>query len=361
MSSSRDNPFDDDHLLEVAAAVDEQLRHYFDGKKPSYQRHVSHTHMWENLEQVVIAGGKRLRPYLLVLAYETGGRTFDDSVIQVASGWEMLHQCMLIHDDIIDRDILRHGQPNISGRYRVNYELHDLSDEDRAHFADSAALIAGDLALSAAYELILESPFDPPKKLAACQVLSDAIHAVALGELHDTEASFSAIDSQETVLIAEMKTASYSFIGPLMCGALLADMDEAGLASIAAFGRALGIAYQLKDDWLGLFGETTTIGKSNTSDITEGKRTSFVEYALLHVSPQESRRLQSILGNPDASAKDFATFRSLIESSGARAHVEGLIKEYTTEAKARLRSYGHPGPAVDRLLLLSDNLIERRF
>lgn len=351
-----DNPL----LHKVAEDVNNELARYIGVRSQQSIRHESHKQLWNSLRQVSLGGGKRLRPYLMVLAYLASGAAYDKKLIPVATAWELIHQCMLIHDDIIDRDTVRHGQPNISGEYRERYKKIGVAEDSIGHYADSAALLAGDLALSGAYQLILESTFDHAIKSEVLQTFGQALDAVALGELQDTEAAFMTSENKNALLIAELKTASYSFVGPLKSGAQLADMDTLQVTKFVKYGTALGIAFQLRDDWLGVFGNPDVYGKSVSSDIFEGKRTLLVEFAYDLSDSAGKTVLDNTLGNLHATPDQVEAVRNIMDKSGARQKVESEIDSYTMAAHTVLSSIEMPDVVRKHFQDLEAQLLHRQ-
>lgn len=298
-------------------------------------RNAAEARLWHHLTEVVLAGGKRLRPYLITLTYEAFGGSQTGRVIDVAAGWELLHQAMLIHDDIIDRDYTRHAQLNVAGRLQKEYK-NAATKIDRDHYANSGALLAGDLALSSAYQLIFNAGFPSSVTRSVTQLLGSSIAIVIGGELLDTEAVMEPLGSTDSLLIADLKTASYSFVGPLQCGAILAGASQQDIKKLGEIGSCLGIAFQLSDDVLGLFGDEKITGKSNSSDVHEGKRTILVQYTLDACTPEQKSFVTKVLGNPEATAQQVSDFRDLVESTGARAKTEDLIGQQLDRADAAL-------------------------
>lgn len=271
----------------------------------------SYARLWENIRDVALCGGKRLRPYLTYVGYGA----IDDRITPVAAAQELLHIALLVHDDIIDRDDLRHGQANLNGRYLSIYGELDSAGE-RRHYSYSAAMLAGDLLISAAHSLVAASDFSEQAKVAADARLSRSIFEVAGGELMDTEASFMP-DYYDPMVINRYKTASYSFVGPLLTGAPLAGRSSADRKALERCGEQFGIAYQLRDDYLGVFGDEKSTGKSTYGDLREGKKTYLIEqYALL--SNQSASELTAA-GFGDASASDetLQALKDDIARSGA--------------------------------------------
>ncbi len=305
--------------------------------------------LWETLETVIAAGGKRIRPYLVLLAYQLCGGQSTEAVIPIATAWEFMHCSLLIHDDIIDRDFTRHGQPNASGMYKSLYKELHIAEPDLSHYANSAALLVGDLSLSAAYQLINSSSVPASSKLEANRLLGEALSTVAGGELADTESVMLPVDVVDALQIADHKTASYSLIGPLQTGASLAGASETVLQQLADFGRAVGIAFQLRDDLLGVFGDDAKTGKPTISDIREGKRTLLLQYAYQAANHQQKQRIDAIVGNPNVTTKQADEFRQIVIKTKAKAKIEAEISDLTNQASAILTAI-HGNPAATQSL-----------
>lgn len=303
---------------------------------------MSYERLWIGLHSLISSGGKRLRPQMTVLAYAALGGEDTDSILPIAAAQELLHFSLLIHDDVIDRDYVRYGVANIAGQYKVSYSQFAASEDDLSHYAHSAAILAGDLMLSGAYKLIATSKLSHEAIATAQSLLSTGIFEVAGGELLDTELSFMPYQTGDALKVATYKTASYSFVAPLLTGASLAGADKNQLAALRSYATALGIAYQLTDDILGVFGDEQQTGKSTTSDIAEGKRTFMVEKALQAFSASEMTIFMMAFGNPNATPIEVSTAKQLLESSGVKQVTEQKIAELTDQALVYLDSINLP-------------------
>lgn len=317
----------------AADAIEHELDAYFkDATERAAALDSSYQSVWEALYGLMQAGGKRFRPNMTMLAYDAFGGRDTQSVIPIAAAQELLHLCLLIHDDIIDRDYIRHGVPNIAGRYKVYYQRHLPSSEDITHYAHSTATLAGDLMLSGAFELLLKSSVSAEQKITVHRLLSEAVFVVAGGELMDTEASFIPSSDGNSLKVALYKTAHYSFVTPLVTGAYLAGADDAQIQALRHYAEALGVAYQLVDDLLGVFGAEKQTGKSSLADIREGRRTYLVEQALAHMNSNDKMLFNLAFGNQQATTEAMITAKELLVSTGARQHTEALIDTYRAEA-----------------------------
>lgn len=296
----------------------------------------SYRQLWEVLYGLIRSGGKRLRPRMTLLAYTAFGGRDNAKIIPIAAAQELLHFSLLIHDDIIDRDYTRYGTLNVAGRYKETYAKFITQTDDQVHFAHGAAILGGDLMLSGAHQLIALSTLDDRDKTTAQHLLSQSVFEVAGGELLDTESSFVPYNDGDALKIARYKTAGYSFTTPLLTGASIAGASQAQLETLREFATVLGIAFQLVDDLLGVFGEEATTGKSTTSDITEGKRTFMIEQAVKTMTVLEKNRFTASFGNHLATADDIEDVKQLLVSTGAKAATEQRIAQYTKTAQALL-------------------------
>jgi geranylgeranyl diphosphate synthase type II len=270
------------------------------------------------------------------VAYRLYGGKDETGILSIAASQELLHLSMLIHDDIIDRDYVRYGVKNIHGSFDEVYAPLISDDDERRHYASSAALLGGDLLLSSAYDIVTGSTLPDAKKILALTYLSNSVFNVVGGELLDTEASFRPHDQVDPIKIALFKTSSYSFIAPLCSGAAIAGASDTELENMSSFGEALGIAFQLADDLLGVFGDEQVTGKSTTSDISEGKFTLLVKEALNLADEADRTTLQSLLGKHDISNEEAEQVRSIFVRSGAKASIERSIETYALAAHAAL-------------------------
>lgn len=318
-------------------AVDQAINGFFERSidyasriDPSYQQ------LWQVLYDLIRSGGKRLRPQMTILAYEAFGGQHVDKLIPIAAAQELLHFCLLIHDDVIDRDFIRYGTDNVAGHYKKTYSRYILSADDVTHFANSAAILGGDLMLSGAHQLVALSTLSERDKLTAQGFLSHSVFEVAGGELLDTELSFVPYTNGDALKVARYKTASYSFVAPLLTGATIAGITTKQTEALNTYALSLGTAYQLVDDLLGVFGEKEKTGKSTSSDITEGKRTYLVEQALTSMSDKEKELFESIFGNPDASSEEIEVVKKLFETTGARQATLDAVREYAETARATI-------------------------
>jgi geranylgeranyl diphosphate synthase type II len=313
--------------------------------------------LWEALENNT-SGGKRMRPRMVFAAYRSLGGTDLGAAAYVGAAFELLHTALIVHDDVIDRDFSRRGVPNISGTYRDRATASGSDAVSAEHRGISAAVIAGDLALFNSCRLIDRSGVNGGVRARLLEVMDDALFASAAGELIDVDFSFGAnMPRVDDILTMErLKTAVYSFECPLQAGAILAGADEFTVSTLADFGREIGIAYQIVDDVLGVFGVEEQTGKTTLGDLREGKRTVMIAYA---TTTPDWDRIAPLLGRPDLTERQAENVRALLVSCGARAFAEGLARYYANRALARLAEPHIPHALRTQLHPLADTVLRR--
>lgn len=290
--------------------------------------------LWVELEANTV-GGKRFRPRMVFAAYESLGGTDSEAAACIGAAFELLHTALIVHDDVIDRDFVRRGAPNLAGTYRDRALADGGSHAAAEHRGISAAVIAGDLALFNAYRLIDRSGVSDVVRGRLVEVMDDALFASAAGELIDVDFSFAPeVPRVDDILTMErLKTAVYSFECPLQAGAILAGAPEETVSTLGDFGREMGIAYQIVDDLLGVFGTEAETGKTTIGDLREGKRTVLIAYA---TSAPGWDALAPLFGSADLTEADAEVLRAHLTDCGAKAFAEGLARYYANRALARL-------------------------
>jgi geranylgeranyl diphosphate synthase type II len=222
----------------------------------------------------------------------------------------------------------------------------------------SVAVIAGDLALTGSFRLMERASANPEIRDALVELLDRAVFDSAAGELIDVDFSlYSGMPTiEEIVEMERLKTAVYSFEAPLQAGALLAGATHDVIASLGEFGRNIGIAYQIVDDLLGVFGNEAATGKTTLGDLREGKRTALIAFAS---QTAEWSTISKLVGDSNLSDEDAATVRDVLERTGAKTFTQKLAANYSDEAVAALQGAGIPQQLVEQLTPLVSAVVER--
>lgn len=305
-------------------------------------------------------GGKRIRGGLIKLGYECCGGLDQKAVLEVSIAIELFQSFFLIHDDIIDRADFRRNLPTIHRQYEKQHRQKRLLG-DQNHYGLSMATILGDIASFWGYEILSQSKFPPAVTNQALSHTIKVLTKTGYGEILDVFSGFTGKFSKNEVLkIHELKTAWYTIIGPLQQGAILAGADRKKLDAIAAYGLPLGIAFQLQDDILGVYGERKTQGKSVLSDVQEGKNTLLIIEALKRANPAQRQFLQKVWGNPKATNKDLSKVRKIFEQTNSLAYSQKMLNKLILEAKKQIEKIT-PDPKQQALLSdLTDFVIHRK-
>ncbi|HWS57304.1 MAG TPA: polyprenyl synthetase family protein [Actinotalea sp.] len=296
--------------------------------------------LWSELARSA-HGGKRFRSAIVIGVHAGLGDPHPRAAVSVAAGFELLHTAFLIHDDLIDGDTMRRGRPNLAATMRADALArgHDPQRADR--WATAAAVLAGDLALGQAHRLVATEQAPASARAALMNLLDETLLVTVGGELADTAFGLGLHDPtlEESLRVAESKTAMYSFRAPLQAGAILAGASDALLAELDDQGRLLGRAFQLVDDLLGVFAPQAVTGKSDISDLREGKRTPL----LLHArSLPVWDELAGDIGRPDLDEPTADRLRGALARSAAPGMVQESVRAELDEVDRRLAAGALP-------------------
>ena len=322
-----------------------------------------------------VTGGKRLRARFAVLGY-SAIRPLDLSgdpwgelgpVLDAACALELFHAAALIHDDLIDRSDTRRGRP---AAHRVFSSLH-ASQGWRGHsdhFGLAGAILLGDLLQSWADELLQRACDDLDDRSAA---KSSRAHfnrmrsEVAVGQYLDVveeqRPEFAAKDEQleRSTRVLVYKSAKYSVEAPLLIGAALAGAADEQEQVLSSFGLPVGVAFQLRDDLLGVFGDSELTGKPAGDDLREGKRTVLVTLARESLPPTQRRLFDEMLGDPGLDPEQIEMMQRTIRDSGAVRRVEDMITRNIDRAEAALEFAPLDRGAKDQLMRLAHQAVRR--
>jgi len=313
------------------------------------------------ISDFTLAGGKRIRPTLVYYGYLASGGKDEKNILKASMSIELTHIFLLIHDDIIDKDEKRHGVATLHERYKKIGRKLDRK-KDAAHFGNSMAMLAGDMAYSMANEIIFKSRFSPEVILRALNKLQDIVYTIVPGEMLDVIMEIRGrSDEKEVLQMYKDKTSSYSFEGPLHLGAILAGaQDKKALADFTAYAIPLGKAFQIRDDIIGLFGTEKKIGKPIGSDVIEGKQTILLVKALDIGNANQKKILRSYLGKKDLTKKELEEFRQAIRDTGSLEYSQKLSSRLVAEAKEALAKIDFKNEEAREFLeALADYIITR--
>ena len=327
--------------------VDEALCRLLDaGRVRAQAIDPDHALLWSALADAA-EGGKRFRPALLISTHDALGGDECCAAVEVGAALELLHTAFVIHDDVIDGDHARRGRPNVSGTFRARALGAGATAHEADAYGRTAAILAGDLALTTTMRTVATCGASADVVDRLLDLFDAALHTTAAGELADVRLTLDLAPAslEESVTMEANKTGAYSFALPLQAGAVLAGADEATIARLGEAGHVLGIAFQLVDDLIGVFGDSSLSGKSSTSDLRCRKQTPLLVHAR---STAQWDQICLHLGR-DLADEELAEARRLLIESGSRHFVEDLAEAQITAARAIFDGLGFSVDFLDTM------------
>lgn len=303
---------------------------------------------------LVRGGGKRLRPAFVYWGCVAAGGEPDQATLRAGAAVELLHAFALVHDDVMDRSDERRGRPAVHramGAWHAGEGLRGDAD----WFGVGAAILAGDLLFVWADELFDQAVRSLADGGGARAVFTDLRVEVMAGQYLDLRLAGLRAPSREEVLqVALLKSGRYTVTRPLLLGAAMSQTpaDPSLEAALCAYGDAVGVAFQLRDDVLGLFGDPAVTGKGAIGDLREGKRTLLVLRALELADPAGCAAIEAALGDADLDEAAAERIREIVRACGALDAVERDVQDRLAEAHEALRRVPEPARgALERLAL----------
>ncbi|MFD9985280.1 polyprenyl synthetase family protein [Streptomyces massasporeus] len=303
--------------------------------------------MADRLAAYVRRGGKRLRTAFVWCGWRAGGGSGDASaVLRTGAALELLQACALIHDDVMDGSPLRRGAPAM----HVDFAHGHRAGGSAESFGTSAAVLAGDLALAWADDLLTETALASPHGPRLFEEWRAMRTEMVAGQYRDLRAQAGGSSgAEEALTIAVLKSARYTVARPLALGASLAGADARTLGALRAAGRCAGLAFQLRDDLLGAFGDPALTGKPADEDLRARKLTPLLAVAVRLAETTGDRDAAAVLA-PDADARpghSVERMRAAMERTGARAEVEERIADLAASGLRHFEATG-AAPGVRR-------------
>ena len=306
----------------------------------------------ESLEGL-LAGGKRLRPAFAYWGFRAAGGKDCDEVLRACSSLEFLQACALIHDDVMDASDTRRGKPAIHKQFEATHTSNSWNGSAKL-FGEGAAILVGDLALSWADEMLLTSGLANDQLLRAKSIYDIMRTELMSGQYLDLlEQVRGDITHERAETVIRYKSAKYTIERPLHLGAAIAGAAPELNEVLSAYGLALGEAFQLRDDLLGVFGDSSLTGKPAGDDLREGKQTMLIAFANSNANESDKKFLIENLGNPELSAESISKLQSLLVDCGAADFVENRISDYLAKALTAIDSLAEKSDAKSALTELA--------
>lgn len=309
-----------------------------------------------------LRAAKRLRGAFVYQAYmlDKNSRTQepknskqDEGIWKVAEGVELIHTALLMHDDFMDQDKVRRGGPTTQEFF---------ADGDQ-HYGESMAICLGDAVLSLGFERVQQSGFEAEKILKVMNQMQRGIANTAFGQAYDASLSRLGEMKEEKVMsLHRAKTAIYTYENPLIIGGILGGVSKEVLTVLRDYAVEGGIAFQLQDDVLGVYGDEEKTGKSANSDLLQGKVTLLVVKTLELGNEIQKNDLLNVWGKLKADENDIEKAKVAIRESGAYEYSVKVAKDYAEKAAntaAKLRTMNLNFEAIDFVEGIARYMVER--
>ncbi len=311
---------------------------FFDDKKETYSNIADCIDISLDIfADLTLRGGKRLRPALLFFSYKMFGGSEEDEALNFSMFVEILQSFLLIHDDICDNDDLRRGKVTVHKFFEKVASEYNFKDE--IAFGNVMGILNGDLGAQFANDIIMRADFPSEVKVAVGKEVSQLISKVIVGQILDYVYPHNKdMDWKDLKQIHTYKTAAYTYELPVIAGALLAEFnDESIIRKLREFSRQAGIAFQLRDDILGLFGDEEKLGKNIASDVEEGKKTLLVMHALANGDKKQREVINSLLGREKISNEELENFRKVVRDTGGLEYCQDVCETFSRKAQQILK------------------------
>lgn len=328
-------------ILRIKNRIERELIFYIRNVDKAYSLSKISPLLYGSIRNFLSRKGKRIRPILFVVGYLGFAKKPACGLYKSAVSLELLHDFMLVHDDIIDKSATRRGEPSMHemlNKHLANYKKIKFTGQD-------LTIVIGDVMYALALEAFLSIKEDRLRKEAALKKLIRAAIYTGSGEFIELLSGAKNIDKitkEDIYKIYDLKTANYTFATPLCMGALLGGAGKEQTDMLFRLGIYLGRAFQIRDDCLGLFGKERKTGKSNLTDLQEAKKTILIRYAYNKSLKKDKVTIKRIFAASKVDKKDLLIVRRIVSGSGAleyaRKEIDTLIRkaEYLN-ARSKMR------------------------
>lgn len=320
-------------LASFQSIFNTRLNEWVDRKVTSFKQHADEPLVLESVyhaASLIKNGGKRLRPYICFLAYCTELGKDQEKALKVGIALEFFHTFALIHDDVIDKGKERHGTATIHEHILEKADKYPRGDKKR--ISEGMAILAGDLVFSWSHEVIREINI-----VEVQEIFFKMIEEIVAGQMLDVSLMLSYKVDLKTILRKnELKTALYSFVNPMLIGAVLAK-SHARIPLYKELGLLLGQAFQIQDDLLDVIGDRKDTGKISFIDIEDGQHTLLTQYIFEKGKARDKEILLSLFGKP-LDIQSRKVLLRLFDETGAISHAEEQVSKLLSRAQEIITS-----------------------
>jgi len=309
-----------------------------------------------------LRSSKRIRSALVYYGYLLGQKLKTEKtqkiektneIWKVCEAVELIHTSLLMHDDFMDRDIVRRGKST----------THEFFAKGDSHYGDCMAVCVGDAVLCMGYERFLEANFDRERQIKALKQLMRGITNTAFGQAFDNSLiKLGKFNSQDVLDLHHAKTALYTYQTPLLSGAILGGISEDVVEILKSYSKYGGIAFQLQDDILGVFGDEQKTGKSSNSDLLQGKVTMMYIKAMELANNTQRQKIDLVWGREKASLDQIEEVKKIFRDTGSyeySVHEAKKLASMAADEARKLREFDLNTESIDFLEGIATYMVER--
>jgi len=276
---------------------------------------------------------KRLRGSFIYYGYRLFKTDKEKEIMKAAMSIELIHTALLMHDDFMDQDDTRRGLPTTNEFYKI-YHKNNKFRFDSLHYGEAMAVTVGDIALMEGFKILGESNFSDTNKILAINRTLKGISNTAYGQAYNVTLESKGVATEKDITdIHHGKTAIYTYENPLHIGAVLAGAKQTDLELLSKYAIPGGIAFQIQDDILGLFGDTKKTGKPAHSDLRQGKMTLLIIKALELADKKQKKRILEVWGNRNLNKKDANDIRKIVIDTGSLNYSKKVSVNWAKKAQ----------------------------
>ena len=294
----------------------------------------------EAVEKFLLDSGKRLRPLFAYVGLLGAGIQPNKSMLRAIASLELVHVCALIHDDVMDGSDTRRGAPSIHKAFQSMHEKNKLEGSPEK-FGVASAILIGDLALIWSAQMLHTSGLMTEELISVLPVYDEMRVELMAGQYLDVyEQSLGTQSIERSLKVARFKSGKYTIQRPLHFGAALGKANAEIISAYTNFGIPLGEAFQLRDDLLGVFGDSSETGKPSGDDLREGKRTVLMAVAMDKSTKTQLDEIEKLFGDTNLTSAQVQILQEVIIETGAVSHIESMIEEFTSTSLSALNHDG---------------------
>ena len=324
-------------LVHMKNKIDRELTKFIKEIDVTYSLSKISPLLFKSIKDFVLRDGKRIRPLLFCAGYLGFTKKPAPRLYTSALSLELLHDFLLVHDDIIDKSKTRRGKPSMHqmlNNHLKNYHKIKFNGQD-------LSIVVGDVMYAIAINAFLSIKEDFNRKEKALKKFIEAAIYTGSGEFIELLSGIEDLDKitkEQIYKIYDFKTAYYSFASPLATGAILAGASDNEVNKLFKYGVYLGRAFQIKDDILGLFSSERKIGKSNLSDLQEAKKTMLIWHAYYNSTKKDKSAIKIAFSKTKVDKNDLSLIRKIVTASGALDYTKNEVIQLLHKAKKTLLS-----------------------